>query len=239
MDGRRINEYVFFNIDHLLAMEHSSMLSTIRIVPSSDCFRQHEPTYSFFVIYRNLTKDKVYNELDNMGISRFKRDTEKMDPRNDTCNVVPWTVDFAELGWDKFISFPLTYNANACEGKCAQSRNCVSAMNKPINMLKNYEILRRLYAYCPDVSLLDHSCCRPSKYGSQGIVFRGASGSLFFIVVSQMRVLECSSNWTVSSSFFLFAKINVSRRSLSSVLFSMSHIRSVLWFTLIDFVISH
>lgn len=220
-------------------MEHSSMLSTIRIVPSSDCFRQHEPTYSFFVIYRNLTKDKVYNELDNMGISRFKRDTEKMDPRNDTCNVVPWTVDFAELGWDKFISFPLTYNANACEGKCAQSRNCVSSMNKPINMLKNYEILRRLYAYCPDVSLLDHSCCRPSKYGSQGIVFRGASGSLFFIVVSQMRVLECSSNWTASSSFFLFAKINVSRRSLSSVLFSMSHIRSMLWFTLIDFVISH
>lgn len=170
------------------------MLSTIRIVPSSDCFRQHEPTYSFFVIYRNLTKDKVYNELDNMGISRFKRDTKKMDPKNDTCKVVPWTVEFAKLEWDKFILFPLTYNANACEGKCVQSRNCDNTINKPINMFKNYELLRRLYKENLGVSLPDHSCCRPSKYGSQGIVFRSKSGALVFKVVSQMRVLECSSN---------------------------------------------
>lgn len=193
LDGRRINEYVFFNIDHLLAMKHSSTLSTIRIVPSSDCFRQHEPTYSFFVIYRNLSRDKVYNELDNMGISRFKRDTKKMDHKNGTCNVVPWTVDFATLEWDKLIFAPLTYNANACKGKCLQSRNIDYTSNKPINMLKNYELLRRLYTVIPGISLPDHSCCRPSKYGSQGIVFRSKSGALFFRAVSQMRVLECSS----------------------------------------------
>lgn len=70
------------------------------------------------MIYRNLIKDKVYNELDNMGIFRFKWDMEKMDFRNDMCNVVLWIVDFVELGWDKFILFLFIYNVNVCEGKC-------------------------------------------------------------------------------------------------------------------------
>lgn len=39
LDGRCINEYVFFNIDYLLVMEYFLMLLIIRIVFFLDCFR--------------------------------------------------------------------------------------------------------------------------------------------------------------------------------------------------------
>lgn len=69
--GRRINSFALFDFDHLLVMERSSELIKIQLLPSSNCPLQNQPTNSFLVIYRNLSKGPVLQKLQDLRISRI------------------------------------------------------------------------------------------------------------------------------------------------------------------------
>lgn len=69
--GRRINSFVIFDFDHLLVMERSSELIKIRLLPTPNCPLQNQPTNSFLVIYRNLSKGPVLQKLQELRIQEL------------------------------------------------------------------------------------------------------------------------------------------------------------------------
>jgi hypothetical protein len=162
-----------------------------KILPSQDC----QPKDSFLVVYRNVTKSALFQELDIMTVSRVKRDVEKRDfgkeiseetntsTKDTGCRLVPWMVDFEKLEWDKFIVYPKTYMANACEGHCTPTG---IPRHTLLSNKTSYEILRVLYGEKPD-----ENCCKPSKFGSQSLLFYGEHNTMVVRTVSNMRVLEC------------------------------------------------
>lgn len=205
LHGRRINSYVFFDFDHLLAMERSSKTIKVRMLPSPNCPLQVHPTDSYLVIYRNLSKGFVYQKLEGKKISRPKRDSktfppiefanhpyklkkeEKSNIKFPRCHLVPWTVDFIHLQLNTHIVAPVTYQANACQmnhGPSLQTEKCKS--DKP----SNYERIREIYSTELGVSLPGNRSCRPSKYGSLTMLFL-LEGILELRIVPKMRVLEC------------------------------------------------
>ncbi|XP_062578485.1 nodal homolog 4-A-like [Saccostrea cucullata] len=97
------------------------------------------------------------------------------------CRLVPWTVDFVQLHWDRYILSPKFFQANACQGSCEKNCTLSSTLS---NLDTNYSLLRMLYGF------LDCPKCKPAKYGSQAIIFLGY-GSLIVRSVAKMRVLEC------------------------------------------------
>ncbi|XP_011420180.2 uncharacterized protein [Magallana gigas] len=210
LHGRRINSFVFFDFNHLFAMERSSKLIKIRLLPTPNCPLQNKPTNSFLVIYRNLSKGPVLQKLQELRISRIKRDSKSLQPlgtkyinklkrevksntKDPGCHLVPWTVDFIRLQWDTFIVAPVIYEANACQrtrAQCKQTETyCLHSRSKKPS---NYEVLRHIYSTQLGVSPPGNSSCKPSKYGSLTMMLYDRDRDLYEIrIVPNMRVLEC------------------------------------------------
>lgn len=210
LPGRRINDFVFFDFDHLLAMERSSKLIKIRLLPFRSCPLQNQPTNSFLVIYRNLTKGHVLQKLDELRISRIKRDSKMLPPifakntykrkkeiqssiKDPGCHIVPWTVDFIRLQWDTFIVAPQIYEANACQRTRAQCIHTEKySLPSKSKKQSNYEVLRQIYSTELGVSPPGNSSCKPSKYGSLTMLLFDKDRDLYEIrIVPNMRVVEC------------------------------------------------
>lgn len=198
-------------------MKSSSKVIKIRLLPSPNCPLKNQPTHSFLVIYRNLSKGPVLQKLEELRISRIKRDSKTLPPvvakdtyklkkkkkssiKDSGCHLVPWTVDFIQLQWNTYIVAPLTFEANACQrnyAQCIQTEKCslTSKSQKP----SNYEYLRQIYSTELGVSPPGNSSCKPSKYGSLTmLLFKEDSGVLELRIVPNMRVVECeccSLNW--------------------------------------------
>ena len=206
LEGKRTNGFIFYDFDHVLSLGLSSSLVRVRPVLPLACSAEDSPFYAFLVIYRNISKGLVLQEIDNAGDSRFKRDAKDNEPnkvkKNQDlgCQLIPWTVDFARLS--SFIVAPLKYNANSCQGHCGRREKGFDRMTR--KTLTNYELLR--------VFLLgeiqpEHSCCQPTKYGSQALAY--ANSTLIIITsLPHMRVLECAchSECYSSKQFILFTE---------------------------------
>lgn len=206
--GRRINSFALFDFDHLLVMERSPELIKIRLLPSSNCPLQNQPTNSFLVIYRNLSKGPVLQKLQELRISRIKRDSNTLPPifskdtykrknkikssiKDPGCHLVPWTVDFTGLQWDTFIVAPVRYEANACQrtsAKCLETQKC----SLPSKKHSNYEYLRQIYSTKVGVSPPGNSSCKPSKYRSVIILLiEPKKFRVELRTLPNMQVVEC------------------------------------------------
>lgn len=206
--GRRINSFVLFDFDHLLVMERSSELIKIRLLPSPNCPLQNQPTNSFLVIYRNLSKSPVLQKLQELRIPRIKRDSNTLPPifskdtykrknkikssiKDPGCHLVPWTVDFTRLQWDTFIVAPVRYGANACQrtsAECLETQTC----SLPSKKHSNYEYLRQIYSTKLGVSPPGNSSCKPSRYRSVIIlIIEPKKGRVELRTLPNMRVVEC------------------------------------------------
>nr|XP_022315449.1 uncharacterized protein LOC111119528 [Crassostrea virginica] len=144
LEGKRTNGFIFYDFDHVLSLGLSSSLVRVRPVLPLACSAEDSPFYAFLVIYRNISKGLVLQEIDNARDSRFKRDAKDNEPnkvkKNQDlgCQLIPWTVDFARLS--SFIVAPLKYNANSCQGHCGQREKGFDRMTR--KTLTNYELLR-------------------------------------------------------------------------------------------------
>ena len=195
LEGKRTNGFIFYDFDHVLSLGLSSSLVRVRPVLPLACSAEDSPFYAFLVIYRNISKGLVLQEIDNARVSRFKRDTrynetnEVKRNQDSGCQLVPWTVDFGRLSLDKFIVAPFRYNANSCQGHCGRREKGLDRMIK--KTLTNYDLLQEIQRSLLGEIQPEHSCCQPTKYGSQALLFFGNS-SLILRLVQDMRVLECT-----------------------------------------------
>ncbi|XP_061181801.1 growth/differentiation factor 6-A-like [Saccostrea echinata] len=218
LHGKVSYGYVFFDLDNLLAEGHSNKYIKAKVLPSHICHMKNPPEKSFLVVYRNETKENLFRELENLRLFRPKRQAGNINSDNQSirearnldnplreneaspggtetnqktrgCRLVPWTVDFVQLHWDRYILSPKSFQANACQGDCVQTgQDCTHSFfdKKPTN----YYLLRILYRVGLNKTVPNNPSCKPAKYGSQAIMFLG-DGSLVIRNVAKMRVLEC------------------------------------------------
>lgn len=207
LHGKLRYGYTFFDLDHLLTEGHSVQDIVAKILPSPHCQTEDPFTNSFLMVYRNVSKLELFQELDNLTVSRMKRDVEKLDfgkripketsssTENSGCRLVPWTVDFVKMNWDRFIMSPKTYQANSCEGHCPpMSMFPTSNDLHSVSRLTNYEILRILSG-----EKRGENRCRPAKFGSQALLFYMLHETLVLKTVPNMRVLECECKYCSSN----------------------------------------
>ena len=195
LEGKRTNGFIFYDFDHVLSLGLSSSLVRVRPVLPLACSAEDSPSYAFLLIYRNISKGLVLQEIENARVSRFKRDAKDNEMnivkknQDSECQLVPWTVDFVRLSLGQFIVAPSKYNANSCQGHCGRREKGLDRMTK--KTLTNYDWLREIQRSLLGKIQQEHSCCQPTKYGSQALLFSGNS-SLIIRVVQDMRVLECT-----------------------------------------------
>lgn len=169
-----------------------------KILASPDCQAEDPFANVFLVVYRNVTKLDLFQELDELTVSRMKRDVKKLTsgegiteetrsiPTSSGCRLVPWTVDFVKLGWERFIVFPKTFLANSCEGQCAPVEMHHDLLEYSVFNLSSYEVLRFLHG-----EKTGERSCKPAKFGSQALLFYGQDKTMIMKIISNMRVLEC------------------------------------------------
>ena len=192
LEGKRTNGFIFYEFDHVLSLGLSSSLVRVRPVLPLACSAEDSPSYAFLVIYRNISKGLVLQEIENARASRFKRDAKDNETnivkknQDSGCQLVPWTVDFGRLSIDHSIVAPSKYNANSCQGHCGRREKGFDRLTR--KTLTNYELLR---VFVLGEMQQEHSCCQPAKYGSQVLAYY-ANSTIFITLLPDMRVLECA-----------------------------------------------
>jgi len=98
------------------------------------------------------------------------------------CRRVPFELNFANLGWDKWIIKPVRFNAYRCEGSCSNPRY---AESRPTNHAFMQGLLSQL-----DGSTVPEPCCVPVKFRPLSMLYF-ESGVVRHRLHENMVVTEC------------------------------------------------
>ncbi|CAI2333048.1 unnamed protein product [Caenorhabditis sp. 36 PRJEB53466] len=97
------------------------------------------------------------------------------------CCVVPFYVNFTEIGWNDWILSPPGFYANFCSGSCAAHYETD----------ETYRFMRRAFS-ASEAAMLPEPTCAPSHYGSIDLIIALSPWEIRKMRVHGMRALACS-----------------------------------------------
>ncbi len=117
---------MMISVNFLLADERSDSTPLVAyhdIVKDSKSKELSERLVVLNIGHHQAPLNPEYSNYSMHGV-RWRRQTRggeepPLYQRLDFCRRVDFNVNFLELGWDKWILFPKTFNAHACTGDCS------------------------------------------------------------------------------------------------------------------------
>ena len=155
--------------------------------------------FSNFNVPQLLRKPNAINHLQRDSTKSRER-RSKVTAQNETltdeepikelpCRVHQWRISFSDLGWDNFMIAPKWYNANFCEGTCAE----VAAEEGVA--ISNHAFMRGLYRASVNTSqseMVPTPCCVPLRYGAISLLFVDQIGHYNVRHVKQLKAESCA-----------------------------------------------
>ncbi|KAF1765896.1 hypothetical protein GCK72_005849 [Caenorhabditis remanei] len=93
------------------------------------------------------------------------------------CCIVPFYVNFTEIGWNDWILSPPGFYANYCSGSCSNELD------------ENYQMMK---LSSKDQSMIPEPSCAPNYYGSIDMIVALTSQDIRKTRIHGMRALSCS-----------------------------------------------
>ncbi|KAG7166997.1 Bone morphogenetic protein 10-like [Homarus americanus] len=99
------------------------------------------------------------------------------------CKKKPLRVDFKDIGWDKWIIAPPSYEANQCSGKCFYP------LASHLSPTKHAVVQNLVHSLHPDRT--SRACCVPTLLGPISLLYLEDGITTFKYDYDDMVVLEC------------------------------------------------
>lgn len=147
---------------------------------------------SFFLLEENSKSEDVMQDSD---------DYMDQDDVNETnmggCKRLDFVVNFKDIGWEKWIIYPRTYNAFYCSGSCASpletnEDNTLVTTDSPI-------IDAQVTNHAQLMSIIEHkenrrikmTNCVPTKFNSLRVIYINQEGEIDIKDYENMIVKQC------------------------------------------------
>ena len=132
-----------------------------------------------------FSMDKSHTPFVSLNIVNRKKKIIRRSTTDEKCLSTgccrkPLTVNFKDIGWDKWVYYPEQYNAYYCKGNCSgaahQHQHKHTGLVKAVSEQKNYQ----------DIPF----CCTPKRFSSLSMVYVH-QGSIIRRAISNMIVEDC------------------------------------------------
>lgn len=124
---------------------------------------------------------EVSGPLLTAGRVEERRTRNVREVSSSECGVVPFRISFREMGLDRWIVHPVSFDARFCEGPCDEQRGHHEYL---LGLLLGREESQggRCWA----------TCCRPSRYGAIHLIHLEKDNTFALRVMTNMIVEECA-----------------------------------------------
>ncbi|XP_071179616.1 bone morphogenetic protein 15-like [Mytilus edulis] len=104
------------------------------------------------------------------------------------CSLLPWEVNFRDIGWSRSLWHPSSYYANVCSGSCDYNDNATVYSSHAY--IKNL-FIKKFRDKIPNNFELSTNCS-PSSYAPQTIIYLSKHRTIMVKQISRMKVASCS-----------------------------------------------
>ncbi len=137
---------------------------------------------------------------------QLEKQHEPLYQKLDMCRRVDFNVNFLELGWDKWIIFPTTFNAHICTGDCAlplqrmrkrkvhgsvKSRSAATAANAVATSATNHAQIMSILEFKHPGLNRQMTKCVSTKLKPLTVIFLNEQGQVKTKQYEDMIVDEC------------------------------------------------
>ncbi|KAK7082130.1 Bone morphogenetic protein 10, partial [Halocaridina rubra] len=112
-----------------------------------------------------------------------RRPTGRKRRAKNSCKRKPLKVDFKDIGWDKWIIAPPSYEAYQCSGKCFYP------LASHLSPTKHAVVQNLVHSLHPDRA--SRACCVPTKLGPISLLYVENGTPTYEYGYNDMVVLEC------------------------------------------------
>ncbi|XP_066947738.1 bone morphogenetic protein 10-like [Macrobrachium rosenbergii] len=130
--------------------------------------------------------DTMFPELPTHALTSLegrRRPTGRKRRLKNSCKRKPLKVDFKDIGWDKWIIAPPSYEAYQCSGKCFYP------LASHLSPTKHAVVQNLVHSLHPDRA--SRACCVPTKLGPISLLYVENGTPTYEYSYNDMVVLEC------------------------------------------------
>lgn len=103
------------------------------------------------------------------------------------CGLRPWIVNFQDLGMNRWLWQPHSYEANVCSGICP------TPFEDGYYNASQHAIIKNTFHFNSnfEITSIPRACCTPIEYDDISVIYLSKNRTLIVKLVSEMRATRC------------------------------------------------